>query len=79
MMGLERLWPGIVDLWCEWTHGGGHIERDPSGRVNWQCNRCGRWAQPVPIEDENARTTLDEWLAIQQRNAEVVRLERDHR
>lgn len=33
-------------LWCELTHSGGWIMRDPSGRVNWQCKKCGRWADP---------------------------------
>ena len=42
----------IAAEWCAWTHGGGHILRDPSGRVNWQCAKCGRWADPVPLEDE---------------------------
>lgn len=38
--------------WCAWTHGGGRIERDPSGRINWQCSRCGRWDEPVSLEQE---------------------------
>jgi hypothetical protein len=54
MSRLRLIWEGLVDLWCEWTHGGGHIERDPLGRVNWQCNKCGRWADPVSAEDEAA-------------------------
>lgn len=45
---LHLIWAGLADLWCDWTHGGGHILRDPLGRVNWQCARCGRWADPVP-------------------------------
>lgn len=43
---------GLKDLWCDWTHGGGYILRDPSGRVNWQCMRCGRWVDPISLEDE---------------------------
>lgn len=49
---LRLIWVGLVDLWCGWTHGGGQILRDPSGCVNWQCNKCGRWAQPVSKRDE---------------------------
>lgn len=56
MDGIKRLWPGLVDLWCSWTHGGGIILRDPSGRVNWQCNKCGRWAEPVSEADERRLT-----------------------
>jgi len=41
-------------LWCAWTHGGGHIVRDNLGRVNWQCAKCGRWADAVPADVENA-------------------------
>lgn len=59
MDGVRRLWAGFVDLWCGWTHGGGHIERDPTGRVNWQCNKCGRWATPVSMEDEKALVDSD--------------------
>lgn len=54
MDGMKRLWAGIADLWCSWTHGGGIILRDPLGRVNWQCNKCGRWSDPVSHADEAA-------------------------
>ena len=30
--------------WCNWTHGGGAITRDPEGRINWKCSKCGRWS-----------------------------------
>jgi hypothetical protein len=53
---MRLIWAGLVELWCSWTHGGGHIERDPLGRVNWQCNKCGRWADPVSLADERAMT-----------------------
>ena len=46
----------LTDIWCELTHGGGRILRDPSGRINWQCEKCGRWSDPVPAEDEHAVT-----------------------
>lgn len=49
---MKALREGLAALWCEWTHGGGYILRDPSGRVNWQCSKCGRWAQPVSETDE---------------------------
>lgn len=49
-------------LWCGWTHGGGRIERDPLGRINWRCAKCGRWSDnPVPIAEERRMT--DEALA----------------
>ena len=45
----------LKKLWCEWTHGGGHIERDELGRINWRCARCGRWSDwPVPLAEEKA-------------------------
>ena len=44
-------------LWCELFHGGGHIKRDSQGRINWQCQKCGRWADPVPLEQEQRMTT----------------------
>lgn len=49
---IRPILDGIASEWCRATHGGGHIERDPSGRVNWQCAKCGRWAAPVETEDE---------------------------
>ena len=59
MDGVKRalaVWDGLAGEWCRLTHGGGHIQRDPTGRVNWQCNKCGRWAEPVSQEDEAAVT-----------------------
>lgn len=38
--------------WCSWTHGGGQIKRDDQGCINWQCDKCGRWADPVPLDQE---------------------------
>ena len=38
---------------CDFTHKGGHIKRDSQGRINWQCNTCGRWGDPVPLKDED--------------------------
>jgi len=38
---------------CDWFHGGGRIKRDQQGRINWQCDTCGRWGTPVEKEDED--------------------------
>lgn len=34
----------LKSWWCGLTHGGGVITRDPVGRINWQCRKCGRWS-----------------------------------
>lgn len=60
---MRAFFAGVVALWCEWTHGGGWIMRDPSGRVNWQCQKCGRWAEPVPDHEEYAMTAQDMEIA----------------
>lgn len=49
----------IKSLWCGWTHGGGRIKRDDQGRINWQCDKCGRWADPVPLETERRVVDTD--------------------
>ena len=50
----------VAKLWCEWTHGGGHIKRDAKGRINWQCSKCGRWSDyPVPLDEERRMTDRD--------------------
>ena len=49
---IRLILDGIASEWCSFTHGGGKIMRDPSGRVNWQCCKCGRWAEPVSEGDE---------------------------
>lgn len=46
----------IKEFWCSWAHGGGNIKRDSQGRINWQCRKCGRWAAPVPLEQEKRMT-----------------------
>jgi hypothetical protein len=53
---MTGFWEGVASEWCRLTHGGGHILRDPSDRVNWQCAKCGRWAEPVGEADEKAVT-----------------------
>lgn len=35
---------------CDWFHAGGRIKRDEQGRINWQCDTCGRWGTPVEKE-----------------------------
>lgn len=43
------------EMWCDLFHGGGSIERDNLGRINWQCKKCGRWSRfPVPLDEEKA-------------------------
>lgn len=43
----------LKQLLCDWTHGGGDIQRDPLGRINWRCRKCGRWSpNPVPLQTE---------------------------
>ncbi len=37
---------------CTWFHGGGTIKRDEQDRINWQCNKCKRWSEPVVLVDE---------------------------
>lgn len=39
---------------CDFFHNGGRIKRDNLGRINWQCDTCGRWSNnPVSIKDED--------------------------
>ena len=42
----------IKRIWCSWMHGGGTVKRDPLGRINWQCAKCGRWCDPLSSADE---------------------------
>ena len=43
----------LLKKWCELIHGGGRIKRDPQGRINWQCDVCGRWSDyPISLEEE---------------------------
>lgn len=44
---------------CSWFHGGGDIKRDELGRINWQCRKCGRWADLIPLEVEHRQTAKD--------------------
>ena len=54
----------IKEFWCSWFHGGGSIKRDQLDRINWQCGRCGRWADPVSLDDEHRQTAKDMAKAI---------------
>jgi len=61
--------PQIAEIaarwWCRWTHGGGRVERDEQGRLNWRCTKCGRWGDyPVSLKDE--------WQLIGQTVAEAL-------
>jgi len=56
----------IAKIWCQWTHGGGNIKRDPKGRINWQCNQCGRWSNH-PVEPEAENWALDTEIAKYQK------------
>jgi hypothetical protein len=49
----------IKELWCSWTHGGGTIKRDALGNINWQCNKCSRWCEPVLVESNPNNKILD--------------------
>ena len=40
--------------WCRMFHVSGYIIQDPTGQLNWQCAKCGRWANPIPSGDEYA-------------------------
>lgn len=62
----RRLKLALADCWCAYTHGGGRIERDPLGRINWRCAKCGRWSIPVETQAEAA--------AVAEREAEIARL-----
>lgn len=49
----------VLRRWlCDWTHGGGQVKRDAEGRINWQCSKCGMWAEPVSLEDEARMTSM---------------------
>ena len=50
--------------WCSWFHGGGEIKRDCYDRINWQCSKCGRWADPVDKQTERLSTDA----AIKEKN-----------
>ena len=50
----------IKKQWCSYFHGGGTIERDSEGRINWRCAHCGRWSDmPVSLEEEIAQFDKD--------------------
>ena len=53
---------------CTYFHGGGRIKRDDFGRINWQCDKCGRWGDPVPLKDESRQIDADIETAISVRS-----------
>jgi len=52
-----RKW--LKQQWCSLMHMGGRIKRDDQGRINWQCDTCGMWGDPVPIDDEMRHINRD--------------------
>lgn len=42
----RKVYKYLTVFYCEHFHGGGHIIRDNSGKINWQCAKCGRLADP---------------------------------
>lgn len=50
---------------CDWFHACGRVKRDPSGRINWQCDTCGRWGDPVSLETERRIVDADIRSAMQ--------------
>jgi len=48
---MNRFSKLLLSKWCSLFHSG-TIERDSLGRINWQCNQCGRWSDhPVPLKE----------------------------
>jgi hypothetical protein len=39
--------------WCDLTHLTIKITRDPEGRINWQCSKCGLWGDHIPLSKES--------------------------
>jgi hypothetical protein len=52
---------------CDWFHVGGDVKRDYSGRINWQCRTCDRWAEPVDLATELLIVEADIRKAIRAR------------
>lgn len=48
---MTRLARYLARLWCDHFHGGGDIKRDSADRINWQCRRCGRWADSTATRE----------------------------
>ena len=67
----------LKEQWCDWFHGGGHIKRDCYGRINWQCDRCGRWGEPVERNDEDR--IIDSVIAIEERARGYTRTNTDEK
>jgi len=62
----------LKQFWCSWTHGGGHIKRDSFDRINWQCCKCGRWSDPIPLETEHRQTAKDMLAALEEAKNKVI-------
>jgi hypothetical protein len=55
--------------WCSWFHGGGRIKRDCYDRINWQCDKCGRWSMPVDRQTERLITESAIQAKLKEKNA----------
>jgi len=58
----------LRESWCDWFHGGGTIKRDPYGRINWQCDKCGRWGEPVDKQTEQLMIDAHIKKALRRKN-----------
>ena len=48
--------------WCEIAHGGGDVKRNADDCIDWQCDKCGRWAS-LPVSKEDEAVALDRHIA----------------
>ena len=58
----------LREWWCSWFHGGGNIKSDCYDRINWQCRKCGRWAQPVDKQTEDLIINADIKAKLKEKN-----------
>ncbi|WPZ30742.1 hypothetical protein T8A63_07200 [Sulfitobacter sp. OXR-159] len=70
------IWDRIKRAWCERFHAGGYVCRDRLGRINWKCDTCGRFANPVTHEDE--RRVVDAKIEEYRRASEVAERHKDY-
>ena len=60
----------LKKAWCGVAHGGGRIDRDSLGRINWQCARCGRWSD-YPVDRNDERREVDRHIEQNKRRSNV--------
>jgi hypothetical protein len=58
----------LTKQWCSWFHGGGKIKRDCYDRINWQCSKCGLWADPVDAQTERLLIASDIEAKLKEKN-----------